>query len=107
MKQLTIALAAVCVVAVLGSAATPKFFPDDPIALTKDASRFVSRGGDKLDGAFDRLDVTVAGRRWFDVGASTGGFTDRLLQGGAAAVCAPPCRMRQALAVRGSSFSSS
>jgi 23S rRNA (cytidine1920-2'-O)/16S rRNA (cytidine1409-2'-O)-methyltransferase len=62
--------------------------PDDPIALAKETSRFVSRGGDKLDGALTRLDVTVEGRRWFDVGASTGGFTDRLLQGGATAVCA-------------------
>jgi 23S rRNA (cytidine1920-2'-O)/16S rRNA (cytidine1409-2'-O)-methyltransferase len=62
--------------------------PDDPIVLAKDASRFVSRGGDKLDGALARLDVVVDGRRWLDVGASTGGFTDRLLQGGAIAVCA-------------------
>jgi 23S rRNA (cytidine1920-2'-O)/16S rRNA (cytidine1409-2'-O)-methyltransferase len=62
--------------------------PDDPIALVGDARRFVSRGGDKLDGALDRLDLTVAGKRWLDAGASTGGFTDRLLQGGAEAVCA-------------------
>jgi 23S rRNA (cytidine1920-2'-O)/16S rRNA (cytidine1409-2'-O)-methyltransferase len=62
--------------------------PDDPIALAKEASRFVSRGGDKLDGALARLEVSVEGRRWLDVGASTGGFTDRLLQGGATAVCA-------------------
>ncbi|MGH2807839.1 MAG: TlyA family RNA methyltransferase [Actinomycetota bacterium] len=62
--------------------------PDDPIVLAEKAARFVSRGGDKLDGALARLDVHVEGRRWLDVGASTGGFTDRLLQGGAAAVCA-------------------
>lgn len=62
--------------------------PDDPIALTAEPARFVSRGGDKLDGALEVLNVTVEGRRWLDVGASTGGFTDRLLQGGAAAVCA-------------------
>jgi 23S rRNA (cytidine1920-2'-O)/16S rRNA (cytidine1409-2'-O)-methyltransferase len=61
---------------------------DDPIVLAKDASRFVSRGGDKLDGALERLEVAVEGRRWLDVGASTGGFTDCLLQRGAAAVCA-------------------
>lgn len=48
----------------------------------------MSRGGDKLDGALEALNVVVEGRRWLDVGASTGGFTDRLLQGGAAAVCA-------------------
>lgn len=62
--------------------------PDDPIALVGDARRFVSRGGDKLDGALDRFDLTVAEKRWLDAGASTGGFTDRLLQGGAEAVCA-------------------
>ena len=50
--------------------------------------RFVSRGGDKLDGALAALSVKVDGRRWLDAGASTGGFTDRLLQGGAAAVLA-------------------
>lgn len=62
--------------------------PADPITLAAPAARFVSRGGDKLDGALARLDVDVAGRRWLDAGASTGGFTDRLLQGGAAAVVA-------------------
>lgn len=62
--------------------------PADPITLTAPAARFVSRGGDKLDGALRRLAVEVAGRRWLDAGASTGGFTDRLLQGGAAAVVA-------------------
>ncbi len=62
--------------------------PADPVMLAGPAARFVSRGGDKLDGALARLDVEVAGRRWLDAGASTGGFTDRLLQGGAAAVAA-------------------
>jgi 23S rRNA (cytidine1920-2'-O)/16S rRNA (cytidine1409-2'-O)-methyltransferase len=47
---------------------------------------FVSRGGVKLANALDRLDVEVAGRRALDVGASTGGFTDCLLQRGAAHV---------------------
>jgi len=58
-----------------------------PIALLGDASRFVSRGGDKLDGALDRLDLPVEGR-WLDAGASTGGFTDCLLQRGASTVAA-------------------
>ncbi|MDQ3772532.1 MAG: TlyA family RNA methyltransferase [Actinomycetota bacterium] len=62
--------------------------PADALALKAPPRRFVSRGGDKLDGALDRLTVEVAGRRWLDAGASTGGFTDRLLQGGAAAVIA-------------------
>jgi 23S rRNA (cytidine1920-2'-O)/16S rRNA (cytidine1409-2'-O)-methyltransferase len=61
---------------------------DTPVSLTSAARRFVSRGGDKLAGALDRLDVSVEGRRWLDAGASTGGFTDCLLQRGATAVAA-------------------
>jgi 23S rRNA (cytidine1920-2'-O)/16S rRNA (cytidine1409-2'-O)-methyltransferase len=49
---------------------------------------FVSRGGVKLANALDALQVPVAGRRCLDVGASTGGFTDCLLQRGAAHVVA-------------------
>jgi 23S rRNA (cytidine1920-2'-O)/16S rRNA (cytidine1409-2'-O)-methyltransferase len=49
---------------------------------------YVSRGGAKLHGALARLDVDIAGRRWLDAGASTGGFTDRLLAGGASGVIA-------------------
>jgi 23S rRNA (cytidine1920-2'-O)/16S rRNA (cytidine1409-2'-O)-methyltransferase len=49
---------------------------------------FVSRGGIKLANALDRLDLDVTGRRALDVGASTGGFTDCLLQRGAAHVVA-------------------
>lgn len=62
--------------------------PAVPITISEAAARFVSRGGDKLDGALDRLDVAVRERRWADAGASTGGFTDCLLQRGAAAVVA-------------------
>ena len=51
-------------------------------------ARFVSRGGVKLANALDALGVEVAGRRALDVGASTGGFTDCLLQRGAAHVVA-------------------
>jgi 23S rRNA (cytidine1920-2'-O)/16S rRNA (cytidine1409-2'-O)-methyltransferase len=50
--------------------------------------RYVSRGGDKLEHALDELGVEVAGRDCLDVGASTGGFTDALLQRGAARVLA-------------------
>jgi 23S rRNA (cytidine1920-2'-O)/16S rRNA (cytidine1409-2'-O)-methyltransferase len=50
--------------------------------------RFASRGGDKLAGALDDLGVSVAGRACLDVGASTGGFTDCLLQRGARSVVA-------------------
>ena len=50
--------------------------------------RFVSRGGEKLQHALDSLDVLVEGRDCADVGASTGGFTDCLLQAGAKRVVA-------------------
>ena len=50
--------------------------------------RFVSRGGEKLANALDAFGVDPAGRDCADVGASTGGFTDCLLQAGAARVVA-------------------
>ncbi len=50
--------------------------------------RFVSRGGDKLANALDALGIDVTGDDCLDVGASTGGFTDALLQAGAARVTA-------------------
>ena len=50
--------------------------------------RYVSRGGDKLVHALDRSGITVDGARCLDIGASTGGFTDCLLQHGAAHVTA-------------------
>jgi 23S rRNA (cytidine1920-2'-O)/16S rRNA (cytidine1409-2'-O)-methyltransferase len=52
------------------------------------APAYVSRGGVKLANALDALGVAVADRRALDVGASTGGFTDCLLQRGAAHVVA-------------------
>lgn len=60
----------------------------DPVALQGPRPRFVSRGGDKLDAALDRFGIDVAGRVALDAGASTGGFTDCLLQRGAAGVVA-------------------
>ncbi len=62
--------------------------PADPLELVAPARRFVSRGGDKLSAALDRFGVDPAGRRALDAGASTGGFTDCLLQHGAARVWA-------------------
>ncbi|WP_243293429.1 TlyA family RNA methyltransferase [Geothrix mesophila] len=59
-----------------------------PIRLRGDALPFVSRGGLKLAGALDRWGIDPAGRICFDAGASTGGFTDCLLQRGAAKVYA-------------------
>jgi len=58
------------------------------IVVTEPRRRWVSRGGDKLDGALDRLALPVAGRQCVDAGASTGGFTDVLLARGAACVVA-------------------
>ena len=49
---------------------------------------YASRGGHKLAGALDAFDLDVSGRRALDAGASTGGFTDVLLQRGAAHVVA-------------------
>ena len=50
--------------------------------------RYVSRGGLKLEAALDQFHIEVAGKRCLDVGASTGGFTDCLLQRGARRVYA-------------------
>jgi 23S rRNA (cytidine1920-2'-O)/16S rRNA (cytidine1409-2'-O)-methyltransferase len=55
---------------------------DEPIALSGPPRRFVSRGGEKLEAALDRFGIEVRGRRALDAGASTGGFTDCLLQRG-------------------------
>ncbi len=60
----------------------------DAVVVGGEPPRFVSRGGEKLAAALDAFDVAVAGRTALDVGASTGGFTDCLLQRGAAAVVA-------------------
>jgi 23S rRNA (cytidine1920-2'-O)/16S rRNA (cytidine1409-2'-O)-methyltransferase len=62
--------------------------PDDPVDLLGEPDPYVGRGGRKLEYAIDTFQVPVAGRRAVDVGASTGGFTDCLLQRGAASVVA-------------------
>ena len=62
--------------------------PGDAVLNVKRAERFVSRGGEKLEGAIAALAVEVHGLVCADVGASTGGFTDCLLQRGAARVFA-------------------
>ena len=56
----------------------------EPIQLVGEPPRFVSRGGEKLAAALDRFRVAVRGRHALDAGASTGGFTDCLLQAGVA-----------------------
>ncbi len=60
----------------------------EPVTLAGPPPRFVSRGGDKLAAAIEQFGVPVSGRRALDAGASTGGFTDCLLQYGAFAVVA-------------------
>src|SRR5918995_4808012 len=62
---------------------------EDDAALTIDRPpQFVSRGGEKLANALEALGIDVRGRDALDVGASTGGFTDVLLQRGTARVIA-------------------
>jgi 23S rRNA (cytidine1920-2'-O)/16S rRNA (cytidine1409-2'-O)-methyltransferase len=61
---------------------------DAAIRLLGEDQPYVSRGGLKLAGALARWPIAVEGRTCLDVGASTGGFTDCLLQHGAAAVTA-------------------
>ena len=60
----------------------------DVVVAVDEAPRFVSRGGIKLANALERFAIDVGGRHCLDVGASTGGFTDCLLQNGAAHVVA-------------------
>ena len=61
---------------------------DAVLRLRGVARRFVSRGGDKLEGALADLGIDPSGKLCLDVGASTGGFTDCLLQRGARRVVA-------------------
>ncbi len=61
---------------------------EDAAIDLKEMPRFVSRGGEKLAGALEVFSVQVSGLVCADVGASTGGFTDCLLQNGAAKVFA-------------------
>jgi 23S rRNA (cytidine1920-2'-O)/16S rRNA (cytidine1409-2'-O)-methyltransferase len=61
---------------------------EDVEVAVDERPRFVSRGGIKLANAITALGIDVAGRRALDVGASTGGFTDCLLQHGAQHVVA-------------------
>jgi 23S rRNA (cytidine1920-2'-O)/16S rRNA (cytidine1409-2'-O)-methyltransferase len=60
----------------------------DVAFFVSERPRFVSRGGIKLENALEALKIDVSGRDCLDVGASTGGFTDCLLQRGAARVIA-------------------
>lgn len=63
-----------------------KEFPCDLDVTLDQPPRFVSRGGEKLAAALERFRIDVTGAHVLDVGASTGGFTDCVLQAGAADV---------------------
>jgi len=63
-------------------------YPNDTKLEAEAAERFVSRGGEKLETAFRAFALDVQGKVAVDVGSSTGGFTDCLLQHGAAKVYA-------------------
>lgn len=72
-----------------GREAKPGLMVAEDVALEiADRPRFVSRGGTKLANALDQTGIDPAGRDALDVGSSTGGFTDCLLQRGAARVVA-------------------
>ena len=78
-------------VSVNGKIVTKVSYPvaeTDEICLLGQEHRYVGRGGMKLEGALDRFQVQVNGLVCADIGASTGGFTDCLLQRGAAHVYA-------------------
>ena len=72
---------------VVDKAAKPTL-SDAKVELTGPGSPYVGRGGEKLAGALDQFQVDPKGMMCFDVGCSTGGFTDCLLQRGAARVYA-------------------
>ena len=72
---------------VYATSAAMKISPTADIFI-RGRKQFVSRGGKKLQGALDTFGQSVAGMNCLDVGSSTGGFTDCLLQAGAARVAA-------------------
>lgn len=72
----------------LAEKASRQVAPGDQLHVEGPPPRFVGRGALKLEHALDAFDIDVTGRRVLDAGASTGGFTDVVLQRGAAHVVA-------------------
>lgn len=70
---------------VYATSAAIRVAPDADVVV-KNRKRFVSRGGHKLQGALDAFQQDATGLSCLDIGSSTGGFTDCLLQAGAASV---------------------
>ncbi len=68
---------------------------EDAVIELKQLPRFVSRGGEKLAAALEHFKLNVEGRVALDIGASTGGFTDCLLQNGVSRVYAFDCGRAQ------------
>jgi 23S rRNA (cytidine1920-2'-O)/16S rRNA (cytidine1409-2'-O)-methyltransferase len=86
--QEAISLGRVLVRGAIASKPSHQVDDSEPIELVGDGPRFVGRGGEKLDGALDFFGIDVNGVKALDAGASTGGFTDCLLQRGAEHVVA-------------------
>ena len=72
--------------------------PSEPLVVTQPPPRFASRGGEKLEAALRGFKLHVRGKEALDAGASTGGFTDCLLQWGASRVVAVDVGRGQMLA---------
>lgn len=72
----------------LADKASRQVLPGDAVELLGPPPKYVGRGGDKLDGALSAFRLDPADLQCVDVGSSTGGFTDCLLQSGAASVVA-------------------
>ncbi|MFL2860958.1 MAG: TlyA family RNA methyltransferase [Pontiellaceae bacterium] len=70
-------------------------FPEDSQIQLKEVERYVSRGGLKLESAIQNFQLNLDGVIGLDIGSSTGGFTDCMLQHGASAVYAVDCGTHQ------------
>ncbi|VGO22978.1 TlyA family RNA methyltransferase [Pontiella sulfatireligans] len=70
-------------------------YPDDATLFVKQKERYVSRGGLKIEGAHKQFGFKLEGAVCLDIGSSTGGFTDFMLQHGAVKVYAVDCGTNQ------------
>ena len=70
-------------------------YPDDAELFVKEKQKYVSRGGLKIEGAHEQFNFNLEGAVCLDIGSSTGGFTDFMLQHGAAKVYAVDCGTNQ------------